>query len=88
MHQVIQAALGVAICASVAFAEDVAREVRVETEALVISGTGWTLQPLANGETAFSNRPYVWSDLPRDTAAWRYTQIGHFTRICGCTRAA
>ena len=75
MHRVIQVALSVAICAAAAFAEVAAQEVRVETESLVVSGTGWTLQPLANGRKAFANREYVWSDLPRDTSAWRYTQI-------------
>ena len=75
MHRVIQAALGVAICAAAAFAEVAAQEVRVETETLIVSGSGWTLQPLANGKKAFANREYVWIDLPRDTSAWRYTQI-------------
>ena len=75
MHRVIQVALSVAICAAAAFAEVAAQEVRVETETLVVSGTGWTLQPLANGKKAFANRPYVWNELPRDTSAWRYTQI-------------
>lgn len=67
-------ALGCVVLCVAAFAEEAAQQ-RVETETLIISGTGWTLQPLANGAKAFSNRTYVWMDLPRDTATWRYTQI-------------
>ena len=52
----------------------VAEPVRVETDGWVITGRGWTLQPLANGKKAFSNRAYVWSDLPKKTDGWRYTQ--------------
>lgn len=49
-------------------------EQRVETDGLVLSGYGWSLQPLANGKKAFSNRSYVWSGLPAKTQGWRYTQ--------------
>ena len=48
--------------------------VRVETAEAVVTGSGWTLQPLANGKRAFSNRSYVWADLPKETAGWTYTQ--------------
>ncbi|HRR35058.1 MAG TPA: VCBS repeat-containing protein [Kiritimatiellia bacterium] len=74
MRRIIQVVLGGVLCAVAVSAGDAAREVREETETLIISGRGWTLQPLANGKQAFSNRPYVWADLPRDTSAWRYTQ--------------
>jgi hypothetical protein len=51
-----------------------AEPVRVETEGLLITGSGWTLQPLANGKAAFSNRTYVWAELPEKAEGWRYTQ--------------
>ncbi len=49
---------------------------RVETDRLVVTGRGWSMQPLANGKRAFSNRDYVWTDLPREASeqGWRYTQ--------------
>ncbi len=47
---------------------------RVETDEAIISGSGWTLAPLANGKPAFSNRKYVWADLPAEAKDWTYTQ--------------
>jgi hypothetical protein len=49
-------------------------EVRAEAVGLTLSGTGWTLQPLAEGKKAFSNRDYIWKDLPARFQGWRYTQ--------------
>ena len=48
--------------------------VRVETAEAVVTGSGWTLQPLENGRPAFSNRGYVWAELPKEAAGWTYTQ--------------
>lgn len=49
-------------------------QTRVETKALVLTGTGWTAQKFANGAKAFANRNYVWENLPAKFAGWRYTQ--------------
>jgi len=65
------AILGV-LCAAVACADDVAQ--RVEADGLVVTGSGWTLQPLVNGKRAFSNRNYVWADVPQGAGALTYTQ--------------
>jgi hypothetical protein len=63
--------LSVFFVAGLALAADSAR---VETDELVVTGSGWTVQPLANGKKAFANRTYAWSDLPRETEGWTYTQ--------------
>lgn len=60
-------------CAGVGCAA-AAEPLRVEADGLVITGSGWTLQPLANGKRAFANRSYVWADLPAKTDGWRYAQ--------------
>lgn len=65
------AILGV-LCAAVASADEAAQ--RVEADGLVVTGSGWTLQPLTNGKRAFSNRDYVWAELPKESAGWTYTQ--------------
>jgi hypothetical protein len=62
----------ISVCATVAYGD--AAALRVEADGLVITGSGWTVQPLANGKAAFSNRPYVWAELPEPGEGWRYTQ--------------
>jgi predicted neuraminidase len=42
---------------------------------LAVKGRGWTFARLANGEKAFSNRPYVWEGVPAALRDWRITQI-------------
>ncbi len=62
-------------CAGTASAEAGGRPVpHVETEEAVVTGSGWTVAPLANGQHAFANRNFVWADLPRETGGWTYTQ--------------
>jgi hypothetical protein len=48
----------------------------VKTAQLEITGRGWTLTPLANGAKAFSNRNYVWQEVPKAFQGWRHTQTG------------
>jgi hypothetical protein len=47
---------------------------RVETDEAVVTGNGWTVQPLANGKRAFSNRDYVWAEVPEGVGNLTYTQ--------------
>ncbi|MEZ6090808.1 MAG: VCBS repeat-containing protein [Pirellulaceae bacterium] len=46
------------------------------TGGLEVSGTGFHIKPLKEGERAFSNRDYVWLNLPERLSNWRYTQVG------------
>ncbi|MEI7729883.1 MAG: VCBS repeat-containing protein [Verrucomicrobiota bacterium] len=39
-----------------------------------LSGHGWSLQRLVDGERAFSNRNYVWQSVPEKFRGWRFTQ--------------
>lgn len=39
-----------------------------------VSGTGFTVQTLRDGETAFGNRRYVWVSIPAALQGWQYTQ--------------
>lgn len=41
---------------------------------LTLIGHGWSLARLANGQLAFSNRTYVWEDVPEPFQNWRVTQ--------------
>ncbi len=47
---------------------------RVETDEAIVTGSGWSLQPLANGKPAFANRTFVWAELPAEAKQWAYTQ--------------
>ena len=47
----------------------------VEADALTISGFGFTMQTLKDGEPAFSNRDYVWERVPGKLAGARLTQL-------------
>jgi hypothetical protein len=40
-----------------------------------IKGTAFALKVLRNEATAFSNRDYVWRDVPKELDGWRFTQI-------------
>ena len=55
--------------------------VREETSDFVITGHGWSLEKMADGEKAFANRNYVWKEVP---APFRN---GRFTRTSGGERA-
>lgn len=41
---------------------------------LVLTGRGWSLKPLADGQQAFANRAYVWQGVPEKFRGWRITQ--------------
>lgn len=45
------------------------------TPDLILTGSGWTLTRLADGEGAFANRPYVWQGVPDTFRDWRVTQV-------------
>jgi len=49
---------------------------RSQTRDFLVTGHGWSLQPLADGAKAFSNRDYVWKGVPARFQGWRYTQTG------------
>lgn len=53
---------------------DLPAAVRAETPDFVIAGHGWELKSLANDARAFSNRDYVWQNVPAAFQNWRYTQ--------------
>lgn len=44
------------------------------TAEAVVSGRGWELGRLADGERAFSNRRYVWNDVPEQFRNWVITR--------------
>lgn len=52
------------------------RTVRFETADFVLTGSGFELAPLADGQKAFSNRNYVWRDIPAPFRNGRYTRVG------------
>jgi hypothetical protein len=41
-----------------------------------VSGQKYSIAPFGDGERAFSNRGYVWRDVPKEFTGWRFTQIG------------
>lgn len=45
-----------------------------ETRDLTITGHGWAMATLADGEKAFGNRPYVWKGVPEQFRGWRLTR--------------
>ena len=49
--------------------------VKTDAQDLSISGIGFTIANLSDGATAFSNRGYVWKDVPPDLSGRRYTKI-------------
>ncbi|MHB8900234.1 MAG: sulfatase, partial [Thermoguttaceae bacterium] len=48
--------------------------VRIETPRLTIEGQRFEPGTLADGELAYSNRQYVWKDVPARLAGWHYTR--------------
>ncbi len=75
MNGFLAVVLGFASWAGTACAAEAEAPVqRVETEGLVITGHGWALAPFSNGQRAFANRDYQWTELPYKTDGWRYTQ--------------
>ncbi|HEV7299874.1 MAG TPA: hypothetical protein VGN72_10950 [Tepidisphaeraceae bacterium] len=42
--------------------------------AIAVEGAGFKLAPFTNNSKAFSNRNYVWSDIPAAFEGWSYTQ--------------
>jgi len=46
----------------------------VDAGDVTISGFGFAMQPLRNGAAAFSNRAYVWENLPNALSGRRFTQ--------------
>ncbi len=51
-------------------------DVHHETADFVITGSGFEIAKLDEGGTAFSNRKYVWQDLPETFRGWSYTRTG------------
>lgn len=49
--------------------------VKAETADLQIIGHGWKLQKFNEGEKAFANRTYVWSNVPAAFKGWQITQV-------------
>jgi hypothetical protein len=49
-------------------------QTRVETASFVLTGSGFEPARLADGEKAFSNRTYVWDNVPERIRGWRYTR--------------
>lgn len=51
-----------------------AAEKPTEPADFVITGSGWSLARLADGQAAFSNRSYVWREVPKAFQNWRVTR--------------
>ncbi|MCX7009131.1 MAG: hypothetical protein NTY53_18105 [Kiritimatiellaeota bacterium] len=51
-----------------------AAEQQHDTPDLALTGHGWSLMRLADGERAFANRTYVWQGVPEKFRNWRITQ--------------
>jgi hypothetical protein len=49
-------------------------KVRHEVGALILTGYGFEVARLDNGEQAFSNRTYVWENVPERFRGWRITR--------------
>jgi hypothetical protein len=48
----------------------------VEVGEIIVRGRQLSLQPFGNDQRAFSNRTYVWNDIPSRFAGWTFTQVG------------
>jgi len=46
-----------------------------ETAKLTITGSAFQIAPLKNGETAFSNRGYKWSEIPETLSGMSFTRL-------------
>ena len=64
--------VGFAFC--IVLANAAPEPLRVEADEAVVTGSGWKMAALNNGKPAFSNRSYVWADLPAEAKGWTYTQ--------------
>lgn len=51
-----------------------AGDVRHETPDLVITGAGFEIAQFDEGGTAFSNRQYLWQNVPQEFRGWSYTR--------------
>lgn len=49
-------------------------QVRTQTRDCIVTGYGWTLADLADGQQAFGNRGYVWQGVPKQFSGWQLTQ--------------
>jgi hypothetical protein len=49
-------------------------KVRQEVGGLIMTGYGFEIARLDNGEPAFSNRTYVWENVPERFRGWRITR--------------
>jgi len=58
----------------------VAAPVRTGTARVEVTGDGFVLKELCSGAPAFSNRDYVWSNVPKGVEGWRYTQTAGGSR--------
>jgi serine/threonine protein kinase len=47
----------------------------VDTPDFSLSGSGYTIETLADGARAFSNRNYLWRDIPEKYRGWHYTRL-------------
>lgn len=48
----------------------------INWDTILIQGFGFEPGILANGEKAFSNRNYVWEEVPQEINGWRCTRVG------------
>ncbi len=71
------AAAACAALAALAFAAENAGTRQAHQADWVLTGRGWSLARLADGQPAFSNRSYVWRDVPKAFRDW------HITRTAG-----
>ena len=50
--------------------------VRIETAALIVDGAAFEMSPLIEGAQAFSNRDYVWLEVPDTFKGGQFTRLG------------
>jgi hypothetical protein len=51
-------------------------EIIYEGSKIKVFGSGFTVKDFTNNSTAFSNRKYVWTDIPPELEGMKFTQIG------------
>ena len=51
-------------------------ESKLETPTLTLEGYRFETGTLADGELAYSNRKYVWKDVPKRLAGWQFMRLG------------
>ena len=52
-----------------------------------VTGSGFSVGAFRNGSLAFSNRHYVWRDVPPQVAGWQHTRTNGGQGIDGAARA-